>query len=361
VTKADGNIELAENGIIYLDEIDKIAAPKKSIGRDVSGRGVQMNLLKLMEETEVPLKSPMDISSQLQSVMEFQQKGKVDKKTINTKNILFIVSGAFNGLSEIITQRIGKRGIGFGVDVASNKLEGSSQYLDSMRSTDFVEFGFEPEFIGRLPVHAICHELSIEDLFNILKNSEGSLIKQYQRAFKAFDIEAIFSDDGLKAISQKAYEEQTGARGLATVCERVLRNFKYELPSSSIPWFVINEKLVERPQKELDKIFDDNSYNDKNISQERLKQYAEEFLGKTGIRISFDQEATSLLYDKAYTSGENIKTVCDRILSDYEYGLNLIGKTSGQKEFTISKQVIEDPNGTLNKWVRESYNQASYQ
>src|SRR5213595_3806428 len=150
VHKADGNIQLAEYGIIYLDEIDKIATPSNIIGRDVSGGGVQRGLLKLMEETEVSLRTPFDLTSQLQAAMEFQTKGKVSRSVINTRHILFIVSGAFNGLFDIIQKRMGAKAIGF--LSAGGRAAIHEDYLPFVKSVDFIQYGFESEFVGRLPV-----------------------------------------------------------------------------------------------------------------------------------------------------------------------------------------------------------------
>lgn len=145
VTQADDDIELAQYGIIYLDEVDKIATPPNIIGRDVSGRGVQIGLLKLMEETEVDLRAGYDAASQMQAMMEFQQKGKVEKRIINTRHILFIISGAFNGLKEIVNKRMNQGNIGFNATVKSQtELADPFQYVTPQ---DFIEFGFEPELV----------------------------------------------------------------------------------------------------------------------------------------------------------------------------------------------------------------------
>jgi endopeptidase Clp ATP-binding regulatory subunit ClpX len=355
VTQADGDIRLAQYGIIYLDEIDKIATAPNIIGRDVSGRGVQMNLLKLMEETEVDLNSFHDVASQLRAVAEFQRKGKVERQIVNTKHILFIVSGAFTELKDIIRRRLNKRGIGFGADIRSRDEEDDYRYLRHVTSQDFIEFGFEPEFIGRLPVHVVCEGLNEEDLYEILKSSEGSIIKQYQRSFRAYGIEAIFSDEALREIAKEAYKERTGARGLMTVCERVLREFKFELPSTDIKRFVVTDKVVRDPNGELRKILSDPGYNEEMVVRELLKSYSTEFLEKHGISISFDEEAVRKIAKIASERGTDPNDVCREILRDYEYGLNLIKKNTGRGEFIITGEVIDDPDGTLERWIRDSY------
>ena len=250
VQKADGNIRLAEYGIIYLDEIDKIATPSNILGRDVSGGGVQRGLLKLMEETEVSLRTPFDLTSQLQAAMEFQSKGKVARLVINTRHILFIVSGAFSGLIPIIRKRVGAQRIGFRSGFASSLKD--EDCLSYVKSTDFIEYGFESEFIGRLPVVVGCQELGVEDLFQILKHSEGSIIRQYVQAFEAYGIEIVFTDEGLHRLAEKAYLEQTGARSLVSVCERTFREFKYHLPHSTVRRLEVTAELVDSPLQVLE-------------------------------------------------------------------------------------------------------------
>ena len=215
VHRADGDVPLAQYGIVYLDEIDKIATPANIIGRDVSGRGVQTNLLKLMEETEVPLRSPTDIQAQLQAAFEFQRRGKVKRETLNTKHILFIVSGAFDALQEIIGRRLRESHIGFGTHRAKAEIS-EAELLRKVQTEDFIKFGFEPEFVGRLPVRVVLDKLSVDDLYEVLTRSEGSVIRQYESSFRAFGIDVIFADEGLRAIAEKAALENTGARALLT-------------------------------------------------------------------------------------------------------------------------------------------------
>jgi len=353
VTEANGDIELAKYGMVYLDEIDKIASAQNLIGKDVSGRGVQTNLLKLMEETEIDLNTPYDPISQMQAMMEFQKKGKVEKRTINTKHILFFVSGAFNQLEQIIKERLQEQGIGFGAKVGSKKQD--YDYMKECRSDDLVKFGFEPEFVGRLPVRVVCHELAIEDLYEILSHSEGSIIKQYKRAFKAYGIDVEFSDESLKTIAEKAYHERTGARGLVTVCERVFRDYKFELPSSNIKSFIVTEQMINDPYGELQKLINDPKENKRIIAKGQIRQYELDYEHKYGISLKFSDEAIRMISDRAVEKNTTVRTICDELLGDYEYGLNLIKRNTGKSEFIITPDVVLDPNGTLDKWVKQFY------
>src|SRR5687767_14266293 len=197
VDKADGDVQLSQFGIIYIDEIDKIAAAGNLVGRDVSGRGVQTTLLKLMEETDVPLRSGNDIQAQLQAAFEFQKRGgKAKRETISTRHILFVVSGAFERLKQQVSRRLAQGQIGFNTEP---RLVMDNELFQFVQTQDFIEYGFEPEFIGRLPVRVVCEELAADDLYQIMKFSEGSILRQYERAFRAYGIEISFEDEALRS------------------------------------------------------------------------------------------------------------------------------------------------------------------
>ncbi|MEA3206243.1 MAG: ATP-dependent Clp protease ATP-binding subunit ClpX, partial [Verrucomicrobiota bacterium] len=251
VQKADGNVEVAQYGIIYIDEIDKIATSSNVAGRDVSGRGVQTTLLKLMEETEVPVRSMNDLQAQLQAAFEFQRKGKAKRETINTRHILFVVSGAFEKLKEQVARRVRQGQIGFRADTVEVMDNELFQYVTTR---DFVEYGFEPEFIGRLPVRVVCLDLDADDLFKIMKFSEGSLLRQYERAFRAYGIDIRFEDDALRLIAESAAGERTGARGLLTVFEKLFRDYKYYLAGSGLSQLRVTAELVREPKRVLDRL-----------------------------------------------------------------------------------------------------------
>jgi ATP-dependent Clp protease ATP-binding subunit ClpX len=353
VHKADGNVRLAEFGIIYLDEIDKISTPTNILGRDVSGGGVQRGLLKLMEETEVSLRTPFDLTSQLQAAMEFQSKGKVTRSVINTRHILFIVSGAFNGLSDIIRRRLGAKAIGFSAKGRSAPRD--EDYFQYAKSNDFIEYGFESEFVGRLPVVVNCHELGVDDLFQILKNSEGSIIRQYVNAFEAYGIDFITSDPGLYRIAQKAYEDHTGARSLVGVCERTFREYKYNLPHSAVKRLELTERLVDKPEDVLGEILEVAKADQLNETAVAFSSIAEEWSKRNGIQIHLQPEAARLLGQKALESGDKLEDVFAEIFKDYEHGLNLIRRMDSIQRFEITEDVIRDPKASLDKWIRSYY------
>ena len=248
--RAGGDAKKAAHGIIYLDEIDKLATREPGAGRDVSGRGVQTNLLKLMEDGDVQLVSQNDMTGQLQAAMSaLRGGGAPSADTINTRHILFIVSGAFSGIDQIIRRRL------LAKESASRVQKLSlDQILAQASTTDLVAYGLEPEFIGRLPVRVVCHGLDTDDLFDVLRKSESSLIHQYERAFAAYGIECEFRDDGLRRLAELASDERTGARGLMTVCERVFRELKFKLPSSRVKKFAVTARLVDEPVAESKRI-----------------------------------------------------------------------------------------------------------
>ena len=352
VRKADGDVELAEYGIVYIDEIDKIATASNVGGRDVSGRGVQTTLLKLMEETEVPVRNPQDIQSQMQAMFD-QNRGKPSKDAINTRHILFIVSGAFSGLEKIVEKRLRQGAIGFGAEQTT--ADDAAAIKEAIGTQDFIEFGFEAEFIGRLPVRVVCDHLEEEDLFEIMKNSEGSLIRQYEREFEAFGIQADFLDSALEKIAAAAAGEKTGARGLMTVCERLLRNFKFELPGTSLTELTVDGELVDQPAKVLDGLLGEaETFADSRVVAE-LAAFKRKFEQEFGVRLTFEGDTVTGLAGLAEERGQSVLQLCEELFRDYQFGLKLIKKNTGQDSFPIPASALKDPDEFLSGLVVASY------
>lgn len=355
--RANGDARRAGYGIIYVDEIDKIAAAPNLTGRDVSGRGVQTNLLKLMEETDVPARSSNDIAGQLQAMLEFTQRGRKPPETINTKHILFIVSGAFTGLETIVRRRLREATIGFAA--RTRQPEQDAECVAQAQTRDFIEFGFEPEFIGRLPVRVYCHPLGVDDLFTILKTSEGSIVRQYEQTFAAYGIDVLFRDDGLNRIAELAAEEQTGARGLMTVCERVLREFKYQLPSAPAKRFVVTRDLVDQPAPALERLLAEHAREEQSVLRQLVLDFAARFAKDHALELAFTEAAIGRLVTLAADSNRPVRDLCAERFKDYQFGLRLIAQNTGQTTFTIDTEAVEAPDKVLSDWVVASYRHGS--
>ena len=235
---ADYDVNRAQQGIIYIDEIDKVSrkAENPSITRDVSGEGVQQALLKILEGTvaSVPPQGGRKHPHQ-----EFIQ--------LDTTNVLFLCGGAFGGLEDIIANRIGKRGVGFGAELKSKKDGRPTELMSEVLPEDLMKYGLIPEFIGRLPVTATVEDLDKESLVRILTEPKNALTKQYARMFEMDDVDLVFTPDSLEAISEQALKRSTGARGLRAIMEEVLLNTMYDLPSrDDIERVMIDRDVVEK-------------------------------------------------------------------------------------------------------------------
>lgn len=353
VRRADGDVARAQHGIIYIDEIDKLASATNSSGRDVSGRGVQTNLLKLMEETEVPARSPQDIAGQIQAMMEMQRGTKKGPANINTKHILFVVSGAFDGLDKIVRKRLREATIGFAAKPQTQT--DAASVLGDAQTRDFIDFGFEPEFIGRLPVRVVCQPLAVDDLFHILKTSEGSIIHQYEQDFAAYGIEVLFHEDGLRRIAERAGDEKTGARGLMTVCERVLRDFKFELPSTHVKRFAVTRELVDHPAAGLKQVLADHAQEEQVVMRQLVHQFGERFTKEHQLALRFTDAAADALIIEALAKKLSVRDLCGRKFKDFQFGLKLIAGNTGRKEFILEAEAIAAPDKVLSEWVVASY------
>ena len=355
VKSADGDVDLAQYGIVYIDEIDKIAQSSGGAGaRDVSGRGVQINLLKLMEETDVSLTGQNDMASQMQAMMEMQRGGKPRKKTINTRHILFIVSGAFDKLASSVKKRVQSSQIGFGAAKLSSDTP-DSDFLRHAQSRDIIDYGMEPEFVGRLPVRVACQTLEPKDLEKILLTSEGSILQQYRADFAGYKIDFAISADAVTEVAQRAHQENTGARGLMTVLEQVFRNFKFELPSTAITSFKIDAETVKDPSSALRLLLEENATDQRDVLRAEVQSFADRFLESYGFKLEFDEGAITALIEQSLDTDKTIRALCEERFHNFHHGLTLISDTHPQDSFKITAEVAKNPEKALSEWVVERF------
>jgi endopeptidase Clp ATP-binding regulatory subunit ClpX len=413
VREADGDIERAQYGIIYIDEIDKIASGGAVIGIDVSRTGVQRCLLKPMEETEVDLKVPHDLVSQMEAMEQYRKTGKKEKRVINTRDILFIVSGAFTGLSDVIRKRVAKQGIGFGAELKQRDDE--TDYLKMVTPGDLVDYGFESEFVGRLPVITVFDRLGVEDLYHILRNRNSTVINAKKRDFRAYGIDLRFEDDALHAIAERACRHNTGARSLVSAVESVLMKFEKKLPSTAIKRLVVTRSLVDDPVGSLQTLLDrgesgsDRARYRRVVLQEKkalrdyllghrdafppehrellkgarltllidrvvlkgaemtavleemhsliqeVRQCEEFFLEESGIAIAFDDRAVDSLVKRALDEGAPVEMLLHTMLKNYRHGLTLVQEKNGVNRFVLGREALRDPEGYLDRLIKQSY------
>jgi len=419
VYETNGDVELAQYGIIYIDEIDKIASSNSVIGPDVSRTGVQRALLKPMEETEVDLKVPHDPISQLEAIEHYRKTGKREKRMINTKYILFIMSGAFNGLEEMIKKRLNQEGIGFGAEIRSK--DERAEYLRQVKAEDLIAYGFESEFIGRLPVTAVFEKLEVDDLYAILKNPNNPITLGKKKDFKSYGIDIQFEEEALYELAVKAYEEKTGARGLVSAVEKVLLKFEKRLPSTEICQFVVTRDVVENPERELERLLQDpfnpemQAKLEKLLSREKValkesimkreaefkkrygivflenrialivdrmiekgydvntvfeevveiqrivEDFEKDFYRKNGISIRFSNDAVDRITEIALEEDGKGLGICERLSKEYEHGFKLIRDRVGQREFILTREAVDDPESYLNQVIREIFGERSDQ
>ena len=285
-----------------------------------------------------------------------RRNARPERETINTRNILFIVSGAFAGLEKIIEKRASKTSIGF-MAVTSDK-PASETLLKQSRTQDLIDYGFEAEFVGRLPVRVICESLKANDLFQIMKNSEGSLIRQFEREFSAYGVCAVFEDSAMQVIAERAAEEKTGARGLVTAWEQVLRDFKFELPSLGLPELKVDAALVTDPQAALTRCREEAQHYHQDVRSNEVQDFAIQFKQAHGLELCFEPDAVRAVIERVEREGSNVHALCSRLFKDYPFGLQLVARNQGTTSFSLNRSAIEDTDRYLSDLVAQSYRPA---
>lgn len=411
VKEADDNIELAECGIVYLDEIDKIAASPDTIGAQVSRTGVQRALLKPMEETDVDLKVPHDPVSMMQELERFQRTGKRVSRRVNTANILFILSGAFTGLTDLVRQRLTRQTIGFHSQL--NQSKDDLFLLKQTRAEDLVKFGFESEFIGRVPVRCILDELSENDLYTILKMPNNPVILSKRLDFAAYGIDIVFEDDALKYLAHQAHNENTGARGLVSAVEDALLPYEEKLPSTTVTRLVVNQAVITDPSGTLKDLLSDHPVNDwdavyqqavendiqyltdyiqnnadtlsaghgldltpvrcdmtaryfrthvleiddalKKIrhAYDGVKEIEREIAQNMNLNIFFEEDAVDFLMRQFIEHRVSSEDILSNLYNAFYDGLNLIKEKTGRNRFFLTRANLLDSEAYLNDLIRK--------
>ncbi len=414
VREADGDLHLAQYGIIYVDEIDKIAGSVGRQGLDVSRAGVQRALLKPMEETEVDLKVPHDMISQIEAMEHYRATGKREKRAVNTRNILFIMSGAFDGLNDIIAKRLHQQTIGFEGNILSPAK--AAGLLGMVKAEDLVQFGFEREFIGRLPVCAVLEDLTAADLKDILLSPNCALINAKKLDFLAYGIRLCFDPEVFGRIAELALTEKTGARGLAGAVENLLLPFEKTLPSTDIKFLVVDAAIVKDPDAELQRLLSDPAcrlHHEEDFAKfkqaesarlitflqekkagylarlgvattaERLRLIAAQivletcdadavcdFFGslinhiktwqqtigeKCQVKVVFDEAAIDHILSLQPRSLPTIDDICKRLSQFLEYGLPLMRQKQAISELIVPAAGVIDPEKFVNELVEKTY------
>jgi ATP-dependent protease Clp ATPase subunit len=304
-----------------------------------------------MEETDVNVFSQTDILNQVRTLVSFGGNKKQSAEKVNTKDILFIVSGAFDRLGDIVKKRIGTARIGFCATEKSTDRD--FEFLAQAQTEDFIKYGFEPEFIGRLPVRVACRALGEPELEKILSFAEGSIIRQYCDDFAGYGIDLDFNEEALREIAKGAVKEKTGARGLLTILERIFRDMKFELPSTTICRIALDAEGVKNPEKYLNDILKKcHEINDPLVDMGR---FVESFEGNFGIHLDFTPSAVEEIEKIAKESQTGIVAICGRLFEDFGYGLQLLLKGSDSRNFEIPKEAVQHPDKFLSERITNFY------
>jgi hypothetical protein len=243
--------------------------------------------------------------------------------------------------------------LGFGATLHDQN-EDISSFLQYAETSDFVKYGFEPEFIGRVPIRVACRSLTADDLAHILTTSEGSILKQYHDDFNGYGISFNIASEVIRKIAEQAGKEGTGARGLMTVLERLFRDFKFELPSSALKYFEVTEEMIQDPSAYLEKLKQQNAHLQEDVLRKDIDRFAKFFEKQHGFRLEFRAPAQQALIEESVEKDRSIQSLCSEKFKDFEHGLSIINRNTGQTVFKIGKLAIRNPDKELSKWVVRS-------
>jgi len=228
-------------------------------------------------------------------------------------------------------------------------------FLNKAETQDFIKYGFEPEFVGRLPVRVACDELTESDLADILLSSEGNALDQYRRDFEGYGIKFDMGNPAIHEVAKLASKEKTGARGLVTILERIFRDFKFELPSTSIRKFSVDAQTVRQPSEALVALLEDNQdLLDENLLED-VDRFVDSFKREHGLELRFRKAAKVAVVKESLEQNRSVLALCEKKFKDFEHGLKIISQRTGRNYFVIEKKVIEDPDKELSRWVVESF------
>ena len=234
---------------------------------------------------------------------------------------------------------------------------GDTDFLRLAQSRDFIDYGMEPEFIGRVPVRVPCQALTAEDLEKILLTSEGSILQQYRADFAGYGIDFEIALEAVREIARQAHAEQTGARGLMTVLEHVMRDLKFELPSTAIKAFQIGADTVARPQETLTRLLKENAAQQNEVLRADVAAFATRFQKEFGFELVFEDAAIARLIELSLAADKTIRALCEDKFRDFQHGLKLIVRDGEPRRFTITREVVDAPDKVLSRWVVESFRQ----
>lgn len=347
--EAGGDLNRAQYGIIFLDEIDKIASDNKWSGKDVSGSGVQRGLLKIIEETEVALHSKNDIMSQIDTMREYQQTGKVEHNKINTKNILFIFSGAFDQLNDIINVRMNRSAIGFSADVQSE--QESEITLQMMTSQDLIDFGFETEFVGRVPIIAILDHLTQDDLLEILETPQNAILNKKKIDFAAYGIHLEFTSEALAYYAEQAFKQKTGARALASVVNQSLLEFEAAFADSGLTEFQVDRQiasLAEEPKHQ-------GMFIKYLIQQVGVKAFVDWIYNKYQVHLRLTADAFKHVIVMAKRDNLSPYCFCRKSFEEVEQGFQLLREDLLEKEIELGEDAFSDPVEYMHNLITKDY------